>query len=176
MPNPAIADYINVFPELGKCAEAPEIWQEENWYRSVVDIYDLTEKIQRGKKFQERMAFGESWKSLAEIESECNVPNWDGYGAAPISLDAVGEVRLFLRLVPANLVAPAIVPEPSGAVGLEWRRGKEIVLVLSFNGKGVITYASRFGAEVSRYGVERFIETIPLFIQRELLSYFVEES
>lgn len=109
--------------------------------------------------------------SLEDIRSECSKPGWDGYGAAPISADALSEAEALLRVLPASLPAPDIVPEPTGTVGLEWRKGKDAILVLSVQGKGVITYAAILGAEIKRYGMEKFETVVPQFIQ-ELLHYF----
>lgn len=40
---------------------------------------------------------------------------------------------------------PEIVSEPNGGVGLEWYRTKHMLVVLSVNGTGVITFAGMEG-------------------------------
>ena len=62
--------------------------------------------------------------ALAEIESECQTLGWDGYGAKPITPEAISEIRKLLKLLPAYAPAPYIVPAPTGAITLEWRKKK----------------------------------------------------
>jgi len=52
--------------------------------------------------------------------------NWDGYGGAPISREAIALVRSVLGAQmrnPGGLVFPEIVPTPNGTVALEWQEG-----------------------------------------------------
>lgn len=185
MPDLAIAEYITGPPELGQHAEVPDNWFEGKGCELLE--HDLTEEANVGReRCRERVPFHflqptfqeeklkRLWDDLARIESECKMPGWDGYGAAPLSSDVLTEIRTLLEFLPSPLPAPDIVPEPTGAIGLEWRRGKDAILVLSVEGKGVISYVAIFGAETKRYGMERLGATVPSFIQRELLPYFFE--
>lgn len=181
MPNPEMTECITACLESGK--DRPEDWCDDNGD----EPFRLIEQVNVGKeRRREKAPFdfiqptvqGEKlkrlWDTLAGIESECKMPGWDGYGAAPLSSDALTEIKALLELLPSSLPAPDIVPEPTGAIGLEWRRGKDAILVLSVEGKGVISYVAIFGAETKRYGMERLGTTVPSFIQRELLPYFFE--
>lgn len=47
-------------------------------------------------------------------------PNWDHYGAEPITAKTVDAARRFLSLLPTTLGSPHISPGPDGTVGLEW--------------------------------------------------------
>jgi len=60
--------------------------------------------------------------------------NWDSYGAAPISQNAIEKTKLILREILAvsgkDCPLPFIGPSPDGGVGLEWTvpSGKELIL------------------------------------------------
>lgn len=171
------------FPESGKC-EIVKDWIQP--HKAEIEHWTEQEGI-KDEKFAEkriwqtakRTSLGkqveELWTALEEIEAECQTPGWDGYGAEPVSQDALQEIRKLLTLLPSDLSTPDIVPEPNGKIGLEWRREKDKALVLSVEGKGMISYVALLGAEASRYGMERFTTTIPQFIQREILPFFAEE-
>jgi hypothetical protein len=49
-------------------------------------------------------------------------PNWDGYGAEPITQDTVDAGRALLSLLPREWRAPAIAPAADGSIGFEWDR------------------------------------------------------
>jgi hypothetical protein len=55
---------------------------------------------------------------------------------------------------------PEIIAEPSGEIGLEWRRGKGNIFVISVRGKHLITYAGIFGGNTT-HGTEYFGQSIP---------------
>ena len=184
MPTLAAAHRVST-PGSGECT--PDNWLEGKGCELLE--HDLTEEanVER-ERCRERVPVdflqptfqGEKlkrlWDALAEIESECKMPGWDGYGAAPLSSDALAEIKVLLQLLPPYMPAPDIVPEQTGAIGLEWRRGKDAILVLSVQGKGVISYAAILGAETKRYGMEKFAATVPCYIQRELFPHFFETS
>ena len=50
-------------------------------------------------------------------------PDWDGYGAASITREAVQTARAFQRLLPMNAPRPDIAPGSDGTIGFEWRWG-----------------------------------------------------
>lgn len=47
-------------------------------------------------------------------------PNWDFYGAEPITAETVEAARWFLTILPATLGEPHISPGADGTIGLEW--------------------------------------------------------
>jgi len=50
-------------------------------------------------------------------------PNWDTYGARPITEVAASDARhLLLQLLNQDVTPPTVVPLPDGGVSLEWRR------------------------------------------------------
>lgn len=52
-----------------------------------------------------------------------DVEDWDGYGAAPISIVTVNAARSFKRMLPRDTPLPDIAPGGDGTVGFEWRFG-----------------------------------------------------
>ncbi|GEM_PF-5566421 len=176
-------DYVNVF-ETDKCKEISDLneWVEDKvgeiYLPNVSGQADAAEEVLLEKKEKHSIReeqIGPLLQIVSGIESECQVAGWDGYGAEPVSRDALAEIKKLLKFLPSYLPIPHIVPEPTGAIGLEWRKGKDMALVLSVKGEGIINYVALLGQETNRYGVEKFTTTIPQFIQRELFPFFVQE-
>ncbi len=51
---------------------------------------------------------------------EYSKPNWDLYGAVPITAETIGATRWFLTILPIMLGEPHISPGADGTIGLEW--------------------------------------------------------
>lgn len=102
-------------------------------------------------------------EALDDIYIECSEPDWDGYGAKPISINSIIEAKIFLKLMPSLFPVPQPLLEPSGEVGLEWYEGKRMVLAISFNGRNTITYAGLLGSN-KIYGSAYFEGFIPSVI------------
>jgi hypothetical protein len=102
----------------------------------------------------------EAFLSLRETFNECSVPDWDGYGARPVCVDAFAEARRLIELLPSSLKMPEISAEPTGEIALEWRKGKDRTFVISFGGKQKITYAGLFGGNKT-HGTEYFEDSMP---------------
>lgn len=107
--------------------------------------------------------FNGAIETLNEIYVEYSQVDWDGYGAAAITIGAYEEARKVIDLLPSSINAPEIVPEPSGEIGFEWRRGKGQVFIISVGGKHIINYAGIFGGN-KIHGSEYFEETLPSII------------
>ena len=111
--------------------------------------------------------------ALDDVYQECCEGNWDGYGAKAISEDAYVEAYTFLKLLPSDIPIPEFVPEPTGAIALEWFRGTRFVFVVSVSGESFITYAGLFGIN-KVHGTEYFADALPASIVlniRRLYSY-----
>ena len=120
--------------------------------QDLVNSYKLTISGQR---------FDSARKSLFEISRECSEINWDGYGAKPITSETYFEALGFIDLLPEDLEPPDIVPEPTGKIGLEWRKGTKTIYVIALGGKNLISYAGIFGPGNETHGTENFAEFIP---------------
>lgn len=101
--------------------------------------------------------------SLFAVYKECAEADWDGYGAAPITADAHEEAKRIITLLPSSLRMPEIVAEPTGEIGLEWRRGRGQIFVMSVSGRHQINYAGLFSGN-KIHGSEYFDETLPSLV------------
>jgi hypothetical protein len=105
--------------------------------------------------------------SLFDIYKECSQENWDNQGARMVSEDAFEEAKKIINLLPSSIPMPEIVPEPTGDVGFEWRKGKGQVFVISVGGRHKIAYAGIFGGN-KVHGSEYFEDTLPLAMIQHL--------
>jgi hypothetical protein len=103
---------------------------------------------------------GATLMSLLTVYKECSRADWDGYGAIAITADAYEEAIKIIKLLPSSIHMPEIVAEPSGEVGLEWRRGRGQIFVMSVSGRHKIIYAGLFSGNTI-HGSEYFGETLP---------------
>lgn len=113
------------------------------------------------------------WRALTnarieELASEIQVPNWDGYGAQPITTDVKDQAQRFVDLLPYRLPAPEPMPDPDGEIALAWDFGPGSVFTVTIAGNGTLTYAGLLGGGVKRHGVERFNGDIPESILRSI--------
>lgn len=164
-----------ICPSLGLAGDIEQLVTlgESLVSRNLLGLFNETrqhfmEPVSRGKMLNEL------WNCLERIESECKEYNWDGYGASPLLQKALMEIKIILRELPLCLDRPQIVPEPSGAIGLEWRRGGHQIFILSVDGSETISYAAILHGGSKKYGVERFTETLPNFIKDHLWEHFSE--
>ena len=102
------------------------------------------------------------------ISRDCQVPNWDGYGARAIDTAAKEQAQRFVDLLPYRFPAPDPVPDPDGALALSWDFGPGSVFTISISGDGSLTYAGLLGGGVKRHGVERFDADIPEVVLRSI--------
>lgn len=98
---------------------------------------------------------------LEEVFLECLDEGWDGYNARPLSIASYTDALNFLRLIPTNIYAPDIVPEPSGGIGLEWISSDTGRFVLSFDGSGTYAYAGIFKSGARVRGIEPMSNSFP---------------
>lgn len=77
--------------------------------------------------------------------------DWDGYGAAPPSIDAVLDAVAFLVMRPRDILSPFPQIASDGEVGLYWRTG-EVHAEVGFYGDGDLSYYARYtsGSGASR--------------------------
>jgi hypothetical protein len=97
---------------------------------------------------------------LIEIYNECSEGDWDGYGALALEKDSIFGAVKFITLLPSSMPMPEISAEPSGVVGLEWHKDKNLVFVVTLINENILSYAGIFGLNKT-HGIEYFGESIP---------------
>lgn len=85
--------------------------------------------------------------------------DWDGYGAKGLGGGTLMQAEQFLRSLPFSIPLPEVLPEPTGAVALEWR-GQNAIFVVSVSDTGRLVYAGRFG-KAKNNGVDYFADGVP---------------
>mgnify|MGYP001608468113 FL=1 len=91
---------------------------------------------------------------------QMSAPNWDGYGAAPVTTGVIDAARRFLAAIPETWPVPEVSAEPDGELCFEWARAPHWVFSVSVSGEGRLSYAGLFGASRA-HGVEFFAGTLP---------------
>lgn len=99
-------------------------------------------------------------QELCQIAEECSQPNWDGYGAEPVSADAYRHAYLFLEALTLGNPLPTVGAEPDGHVTLEWHRGARRTLSVSVSPDGDLHYAALMGPNKA-FGTEAFFGDVP---------------
>jgi hypothetical protein len=98
---------------------------------------------------------------IEEIAIEHSHPNWDGYGAHPISPKAKALAQALIDLLPYTFPAPDPVADPDGELALSWDFGPGHVFTLSINQNGMLSYAGLLGEGGKKHGMEPFKGVIP---------------
>jgi hypothetical protein len=88
-------------------------------------------------------------KLLDEISEECNTDDWDGYGAVPVSNDALAKARDFIAAFPPNLPAPEVSASASGEVLFDWIQNQDRMVTVAIDGDGKVSFASVNGGASS---------------------------
>lgn len=86
-----------------------------------------------------------------EIQDECSVTGWDGYGAEAIARESVVETMNLIQQLPDSIKPPYLVPSPGGYVSFEWHDFEKRVLSVSPK-NDLLVWASVLGADDTRYG------------------------
>lgn len=134
--------------------------------RGMSDIAGLIAKqAQEGRwKWLESYTFGEqvraSISELCQLFQDCRLPNWDGYGAAPVSADTFELANQLLEALPPGTSAPSLGAEPDGQLTLEWYCSPRRLLSVSISSEGDLHYAALLGPNRA-YGTEAFFGDVP---------------
>ena len=104
----------------------------------------------------ERILHGE----LAEVWEECQQANWDGYGALPVSRDALRNMYAFLEALPLGFPRPTIGADPHGHLSVEWYRSLRRVLSVAVSDDDLLHYAALLGSNKT-CGTETFYGEVP---------------
>lgn len=104
--------------------------------------------------------FGAASEELHSVAEECGLPNWDGYGAAPVVQETVGQAYRFLTALPLGTPAPSVGAEPDGHIAFEWYRSPRRTLSVSISPEGDLHYAALLGLRKT-HGTEPFFGEVP---------------
>lgn len=114
------------------------------------------------------------WYKLNTIGQYCDEiheyfnPNWDGYGALPISKVSFIEALKFYFSLPTYAPVPELVPLPSGEVGFEWYKNNNKQFNITFTDDSSIIYAGIYGPLDKKHGTCLFDGTISNDIMRNI--------
>ncbi len=100
-------------------------------------------------------------KDLIRLYSECGAPNWDGYGASSLSINAILRAAQLAWLVSPEDLPTGIAPEVDGEVALEWIGHDETWLSLSFGDTPRVTYAGVLGEGRKIHGEDLLDDGLP---------------
>lgn len=120
---------VNTIKTNRNLSELFQIFQGSNGYSDILinetkpeedskSFYGLTKEIIYGK--------------LLEILENCNMDDWDGYGAKPITKLKKERAEKLALLFDSSIIIPRVIPEPSGEIGFEWMKGNKR-FVLTFD-------------------------------------------
>lgn len=97
---------------------------------------------------------------LGTVWEECRLPDWDGYGAAPVSQDTLRNAYILLDSFPLGFPHPSIGAEPDGQLTLEWHHSPRRTLSVSVTPDGELHFAALLGPN-RVYGTEVFFGAVP---------------
>jgi len=100
------------------------------------------------------------FEELLKTFEACRKPNWDGYGAQPVSEETYHLALQFLQSLPSGMAAPSVGSEPDGHLTVEWYRTPQTTLSVSISPDGELYYAALLGTE-RVCGTETFRARIP---------------
>lgn len=122
-------------------------------------------------RFLDSFSLGKSktelFRKLGEVFREYGEAGWDGYSAAPASLDSYYKAAHFVQQFPSALPMPEVAVDPDGEMSFDWYVSSDENLTISFSPKDEITYAGVFGPNRAK-GIEVFVDSIPVIILENL--------
>lgn len=101
-----------------------------------------------------------AFDDLSQVYADCLEPNWDGYGAMPVSEATYRLAYQFLEALPLGAPVPSCGAEPDGHLTLEWHRSPRWTLSISVSPEGELHYAALLGTRKA-YGTEPFFGDAP---------------
>lgn len=125
----------------------------------------VDEKAREGRRhLQESRVLGlrgmGAFDGLLQVYTECLEPDWDGYGAMPVSEAAYQLAYQFLETFPLGTPLPSFGAEPDGHLTMEWHRSSGWTLSISISSEGELHYAALLGTRKA-YGTEPFAGDAP---------------
>jgi hypothetical protein len=116
---------------------------------------------------------------LAEIElarAEASVDGWDGHRGRKLSAEVVQRAKEFVRLLPAEIRTPEILPTPNGDIAFDWDRDPLQTFTVTVNGEGRLVFASLLGEETVHGYLPPLRDRFPGRVAAELERLFPEEQ
>jgi hypothetical protein len=101
-----------------------------------------------------------AFDDLNQVYADCLEPNWDGYGATPVSEATYWLAYQFLEALPLGAPLPSFGAEPDGHLTMEWHRSPRWTLSISVSPEGELHYAALLGTRKT-YGTEPFFGDAP---------------
>ena len=117
-------------------------------------------KSNRSLHKSQAFGIGSVLHELAEVWEDCRKPDWDGYGASPVTLDALRNTQSFLEALPFGFPRPSISADPHGNFSLEWYSRRRRVLSVGITADGLLHFAILRGPN-NKYGTEAFFDEVP---------------
>ena len=137
-------------------------WDNSNSSKEEFQLTQIKNKID---EVSTKSVTGERSQLIQEFNEmlhECSIEDWDGYGALPLTLQAVKEAARFIDLLPIEVPDPDTAALPNGDVGFQWTFGRDRILTISFSGGNILLYASILGSpDRTKNGSEIFDDCIP---------------
>jgi len=130
------------------------------WSDAAIFVAERTEESRRQLQSSSAVGLGIVFNELCQVAEECEDPNWDGFGAEPVSMDAYRLAYQFLEGLPLGTPAPSIGAEPDGHITFEWHRGPERTLSVSVSPDAQLHFAARIRS-ARDYGTRPFFGEIP---------------
>lgn len=109
--------------------------------------------------------------NIADVYSQTNEDNWDGYGAKKLDPISVYNALTFVFCLPSYIPQPDLVAEPNGELGLQWQRnGKSFAL--SIDAGRAITFGGYAEGGDEFYGTTKFNKEIPEMLLSHIKTIF----
>ena len=106
-----------------------------------------------------------------EIGQECAQVDWDGYGGAAITPEAVTRTLELIAELPEMLQPPHPVPSPDGHISLQWHDQERRIVSVSPR-EDRLVWAAVLSADDTQYGKAPLWKGWPQAVNEILLAHF----
>jgi len=106
-----------------------------------------------------------------EIGNECAESGWDGYGAAPITREAVVWTLHLISQLSELIQPPNLVPSPGGYISFEWHDSERRVVSVSPKAN-LLVWAAVLADDDTQYGKSPIRKGWPLGVLNILYEFF----
>lgn len=156
---------------LGEQYEVHRIFTGYSQQPKAVDV-QIIETEARSKEAASNQPLIPALEQLLTIFAEYSTENWDGFGALPLSKEAMLEAVSFLQyLDDARLPMPNISPEVDGGIELEWYKSTSFIFTVNMSGSEILGYSGFYGKRKRTYGTEPLTKEIPASIARNIAQF-----